>query len=87
MAFFSKKNFLRMKEGAYAITLDEKKCRGTRWVLLSVDRHTAVRFSVFEIEYIPQEVLNKIKINQLLTIYLEYQIMNLLGVKFILLLS
>ena len=50
-----------MKEGAYAITLDEKKCRGTRWVLLSIDRHTTVLFNVFEIEYIPQEVLNKIK--------------------------
>ena len=39
----------------------KKKCRETRWVLLSIDRHTAVRFNVFEIEYIPQEVLNKIK--------------------------
>ena len=41
----------------------------------------------FEIEYIPQELLKKSEINQLLTIYLEYKIMMLLCVDCIVLLS
>ena len=62
-----------------------KKCKGTHWVSLFIDRNTAIYFDSLEIEFIPQEVLNKIReINQLHTIYLEYKIMNLLYVDFIL---
>ena len=62
-----------------------KKCKETHWVSLFIDRNTAIYFDSFEIEFIPQEVLNKIReINQLHTIYLEYKIMNLLYVDFIL---
>ena len=43
-------------------------------------KNTAAYFDSFGIEYIPQEVLKKTKINQLLTIYLKYKIMNLLCV-------
>ena len=65
-----------------------KKCKETHWVSLFIDRNTAIYFDSFEIEFIPQEVLNKIReINQLHTIYLEYKIMNLLYVDFILSLS
>ena len=38
-----------------------KKVKGTHWVSLFIDRNTAVYFHAFEIEYIPLEVLNKIK--------------------------
>ena len=38
-----------------------QKSIGTHWVLLFIDRNTAVYFDFFEIEYIAQEVLNKIK--------------------------
>ena len=38
-----------------------KKSKGTQWVSLFIDRNTAVYFDSFGIEYIPQEVLNKIK--------------------------
>ena len=38
-----------------------KKSKGTHWVLLFIDINTAVYFDSFGIEYIPQEVLNKIK--------------------------
>ena len=37
----------------------------THWVLLFIDKNTAIYFHSFEIEYIPQEVLNKIKDKQI----------------------
>ena len=42
------------------INLDDKKSKGTHWISLFIDRHTAVYFDSFGFEYIPQEVLNKI---------------------------
>ena len=38
-----------------------KKTKGTHWVSLFIDRNTAVCFDSFGIEYIPQEVLNKVR--------------------------
>ena len=38
----------------------QKKGKGTNWVSLFTDRNTAVYFNVFGIEYILQDVLNKI---------------------------
>ena len=38
-----------------------KKSKETHWVSLFIDRNTAVHFDSVGIEYIPQEVLNKIK--------------------------
>ena len=43
------------------INLDDKKSKGRHWVPLCIDRNTAAYFDFFAIEYIPQEVLNKIK--------------------------
>ena len=45
----------------YVINLDDKKSKETRWVFLLIDRNTAVYFDSFGIEYISQEVLNKIR--------------------------
>ena len=45
----------------YVINVDDKQSKGTHWILLFIDRHAAVYFDSFKIEYIPQEVLNKIK--------------------------
>ena len=61
---------------------DDKNSKGTHWFSLFINKNTAVHFDSFGTEYIPQEVLNKIK-DKLLTIYLEYKIMNLLCVDFI----
>ena len=41
--------------------LDDKNSKGTHWASLFTNRTTAVYFDSFGIEYIPQEVLNKIK--------------------------
>ena len=59
----------------------------THRVLIFIDRNTAVYFDSFGIEYIPHDVLNKIKINLSLTTYLEYNLMILRCVGFIVLLS
>ena len=40
---------------------DRKKSKGTHWVSLFIGRNLTVYFDSFEIEYIPLEVLNKIK--------------------------
>ena len=45
----------------YVIYLNDKKIKGTHWVSLFIDRNTAVYSDSFGTEYIPQEVLNKIK--------------------------
>ena len=43
------------------INLDDKNSKGAHWVSLFIDRNLAVYFDSFGIEYIPQEVLNKIR--------------------------
>ena len=39
----------------------KKKRKGTHWVSLCIERNTAVYFGSFGIEYILQQVLNKIR--------------------------
>ena len=58
MAFFSRNNLPRIKDGPYVINLDDKKSQETHWVSLFMDRNTADSFGI---EYIPQEVINKIR--------------------------
>ena len=43
------------------INLNVKQSKGTHWVSLFIDRHVSVYFDSFGIEYIPQELLSKIK--------------------------
>ena len=45
----------------YIINLDDESCKGTHFVALFIDRNFAGYFDSFGIEYIPQEILNKIK--------------------------
>ena len=80
---FSRNNLARIKDGAYVISLDDKNSKGTYWVSLFINKNVAIYFDSFGIDYIPQEVLKKSKTNQLLTLYLEYKIMNPLCVDFI----
>ena len=61
-----------------------KKNKGTHWVSLFIDRNTVVYFDSLGMEYIPEEVLTKIKLaNIKLTMHLEYKIMILICVTFI----
>ena len=43
------------------INLNDKKSKGIHWVSLFFDRNKLVYFGYFEIEYIPQDVLNTMK--------------------------
>ena len=43
------------------INLDDKNSKGIHWVSLFINKSTTVYFDSFGTEYIPQEVLNKIK--------------------------
>ena len=56
---FSRDNLPRIKDGAYVINFNDKQSKETHWVPLLTDRHAAVYFDSFGIEYIPQEVLNQ----------------------------
>ena len=51
----------RIKDGTYLINIDETNSKGTHWVSLFIDKNLAVFSDSFEIEYIPQKILNKIK--------------------------
>ena len=67
----------------HVINLDDKNSsKVTYWVSLFIDRNVAAYFDFFGIEYITQEYIPQQNPNQLLTIYLEYKIMNLLRVDF-----
>ena len=61
MGFFSRNDLSRVRDGAYVIILDDKKGKRAHWVSLFIDRNKAVSFAFFGTEYIPQEVLNKMK--------------------------
>ena len=39
---FSKNNLPRIKDGVYAINLNDKKHKGSHWVSLFIDKNTAV---------------------------------------------
>ena len=56
---FLRNNLPRIKDGTHVN--DDKNSKGTHWILLFVDRNLAVYFDFFGIEYIPPEVLNKIR--------------------------
>ena len=58
---FSRNNLPRIKDEAYVINLDDKNSKAAHWVSLFVNKNLSVYFDSFGIEYITQEVLNKIK--------------------------
>ena len=84
---YSKDKLPRTKNGVYLINLSYKKSKVTHWLSLFIEINTAVCFDSFGIEYIPQQVLQKIKVKSITHIYLEYNLMILLCADFIVLLS
>ena len=59
--FFSRNNLTIIKDRTYVINLDDKNTKGRYCVSLFIDRNTASFFDSSWTEYIPQEVLSKIK--------------------------
>ena len=60
MVIFLRYSLPRRKDGAYVINIDDKQSKETNWFSLFVGRNN-VYFNPFGFEYIPQEVLIKIK--------------------------
>ena len=53
----------RIKNGVDVKNLNDNQSKETHWVSLFINKNSSVYFDSFEIEYIPKEVLNKIKEN------------------------
>ena len=53
----------RIKNGVDVKNLNDNQSKGTHWVSLFINKNSSVYFDSFEVEYIPKEVLNKIKEN------------------------
>ena len=49
---YSRNNLSKIKDGAYAINLDEYKSIGTNWIVLHVNDNNATYFDSFEVEHI-----------------------------------
>ena len=60
-AIFSRNSLPRIKDGAYVMYLDDKQSKRAHWGSLIFGRYTAAYFNSFVIDYIPQEVINKIQ--------------------------
>ena len=58
---FSRNNLPRIKDWAYVINLDGRNGKGTHWISLIIHNDVAISFNYFGIEYIPQEVIQKIR--------------------------
>ena len=58
---FSRDDLPWIKNGVYIINLCDKQSKGMHWFSLFIDRNTAVLFDSFAIEYIPEDMLNKMK--------------------------
>ena len=54
-------NLPRTDDGTSVINLDNKRSKGKDWVSLFTDRNVDVYLNSFGIEFVPEEVLNKIK--------------------------
>ena len=72
---FSRNNLPRIKDGTYFINLDDKNSKRAHWVLLFIDRNTAIYFHSFGIGHIPQEVLSSfLQINMVEESSLEFRL-------------
>ena len=58
---FSRNYLPSIKNGAYVKNIYNKNSKGIHWVSFFIDNNTAVYFNSFWIEYIFQEVWNKMK--------------------------
>ena len=58
---FSRNNLPKLKNGAYVINLDHRKNTGTHWVVIFVKEDEVIYFDSFGVEYIPKEIMERIK--------------------------
>ena len=70
--FISRDNLPKIRDGPYAINLDDKLTKGTHWVSICIDRNTALYFFCGELNIFPKKYRKKSKTNQSRTTYLEW---------------
>ena len=58
---FLRDDLPRINDEVYVINLDDENIKGKYWISLIADRNRVVYFDSFGIEYIPLEVLKKIR--------------------------
>ena len=58
---YSRDNLPNLKKGGYVINLDHSKNTGTHWVVIFVKKDEVIYFDSFGVEYIPKEVMERIK--------------------------
>ena len=61
MMFLAKDNLLRITAEAYVTNLNGKQNNRMHWISFFIEKHTFSYFNWSGSEYIPQDVLNKIK--------------------------
>ena len=74
---YSRNNLPKLKTGSYVINLDHSKNTKTHWIVIFVKEDEVVYFDSFGVEYIPKEIMEKIKHNSLKTlkqVSLEFKI-------------
>ena len=58
---FSRNNLPTLKNGAYIINLDHSRNTRTHWVVVFVKKDEVIYFDSFGVEYIPKEIMERIK--------------------------
>ena len=58
---FSRSNLPKLKKVAYVINLDHSKNTGSHWVVIFVKEDEVIYFDSFGAEYIPKELMERIK--------------------------
>ena len=59
--FYSRINLPKLKNGAYVINLNHIENTGTHWVVIFVREDEVIYFDSFDVEYIPKEIMEKMK--------------------------
>ena len=58
---FSINNLPKLKNGAYVINLHHSRNTGTHWVVIFINSSEVIYFDSFGVEYIPKEIMERIK--------------------------
>ena len=58
---YSRNNLRKLKKESYVINLDHSKNTGTQWVVIFVKEDEVIYFDSFGVEYIPKEIMERIK--------------------------
>ena len=53
---YSRNNLFKLKNGVYAVNLDECKSIGTQWIALYLNGNNMIYFDSFGVEHIPKEI-------------------------------